>query len=468
MVRGIGWVGGVALLALVAGAVPLAAAQAQSAPLASGLQVETRYFTLPNGLKVVLSRDTSVPTATVAVYYGIGFRLEPRNRTGFAHLFEHLMFMGSENVPRGKFDSWMYNAGGINNGSTRYDFTNYYEVVPKNALDLVLWMEADRMARPAIDEAVLKSQQGVVANEVKVNVLNQPYGSWLMMDVPMLANTNWYNAHNFYGDLADLEAATVTDAKDFFRNYYRPGNAVLVVAGDIEYEGVRTLIERYFASIPSVAAPAGVDISEPRQATEKRKTVMDKLAPKPGFSAAWHVPPRGSPEWYAMGLIDQLMVQGSDSRLYKTLVQEQGFTGGLQAGINYPLGNMFNYQGPMIWTVALVHDADKSPKAIEAAIDREIARLQAEPVSAAEIDRARTKIRSFLYDQAENGTRFGLVDLLASHALFDDDPSAVNRIEAGFAAVTPALIQKTAREYLRSTNRSILLVEPAPKSAAKE
>jgi zinc protease len=458
---------GLALLAGCAGALQPTAAPAQST-LASGLQVDTRYFTLPNGLKVVLSRDTSVPSATVAVYYGIGFRIEPRNRTGFAHLFEHLMFMGSENVPRGMFDRWMYNAGGFNNGSTRFDFTNYYEVVPKNALDLVLWMEADRMARPVIDQAVLKSQQGVVANEVKVNVLNQPYGNWLMMDLPMLANTNWHNAHNFYGELADLEAATVPDAKDFFRNYYRPGNAVVVVAGDIDYDQTRALITRYFAPIPSVPAPPPTDISEPRQTAEKRKSVVDKLAPKPGFSAAWHIPARGTPEWYAMGLIDQLMVQGNDSRLYKALVQDAGFAGELQAGINYPLGNMFNYQGPMFWTVALVHDADKSPKAIEATIDREIGRLQSEPVSATELARARTKIRSFLYDQAENGTRVGLVDLLATYALFDNDPSAVNRIEAGFAAVTPELIQRTAREFLRTTNRSILLVEPGAQSAAKE
>ena len=457
-----------AMLAGCAGAMHSTAAFTQPAAAVSGLQVDTRYFTLSNGLKVVLSRDTSVPTATVAVYYGIGFRLEPRNRTGFAHLFEHLMFMGSENVPRGMFDRWMYNAGGINNGSTRFDFTNYFEVVPKNALDLVLWMEADRMARPVIDQSVLKSQQGVVSNEVKVNVLNQPYGNWLMMDLPMLANTNWHNAHNFYGDLADLEAATVPDAKDFFRNYYRPGNAVMVVAGDIDYDQTRGLIERYFSPIPAVPAPPAVDISEPRQTKEKRKTVLDKLAPKPGFSAAWHLPQRGTPEWFAMGLIDQLMVQGSDSRLYKSLVQDAGFAGELQAGINYPLGNMFNYQGPMFWTVALVHDADKSPKAIEAALDREISRLQSATVSAAELNRARTKIRSFLYDQAENGTRFGLVDLLASYALFDNDPAAVNRIEAGFAAVTPALIRRTAREYLRTTNRSILLVEPGAQAGAKE
>ncbi len=462
--RGILASGGMALsLFLAAAALPAVATAAT--PAVSGLKVETRYFTLPNGLRVVLSRDATVPTATVGVYYGIGFRVEPRNRTGFAHLFEHLMFMGSQNVPRGKFDSWMYNAGGINNGSTRFDFTNYYEVVPKNALDLVLWMEADRMARPVIDESVLKSQQGVVANEVKVNVLNQPYGGWPWIDMPMLANTNWHNSHNFYGELADLEAATVPDAKDFFRQYHRPGNAVLVVAGDIDYDATRTLIERYFTPISAVAAPPPADISEPRQTAERRGVRKDPLAPRPAFTAAWHVPERGTPQWYAMGLIDQLMAQGSDSRLYKTLVQKNGVASELNAGINIGVGNMYNYRGPMLWTLALVHDSDKKPAAIESLLDGEIGRLQAELVPRAELDRARTKIRSNLYDAAENGTRFGLIDLLASYALFDNDPAAVNKIEEGFAAVTPDLVRQTAREYLRKTNRSILLIEPAPASA---
>jgi len=187
-----------AALVLVSSLLP-SAAQAQRRPAAAkaaGLNIETRYYTMPNGLKIVLSRDPSVPTATVGIYYGIGFRIEPRNRTGFAHLFEHLMFQGSANAPKGTFDKIIYNSGGVNNGSTRFDFTNYYEVVPSNALETVLWVEADRMRAPAINEEVLKNQQGVVTNEVKVNVLNQPYGGWPWLDMPQVANENWYNAHN--------------------------------------------------------------------------------------------------------------------------------------------------------------------------------------------------------------------------------------------------------------------------------
>ncbi|WP_114951766.1 M16 family metallopeptidase [Sphingosinicella terrae] len=452
-----------AAAALAAAAAPPAIAQtAPAAAPTQGLQVETRAFTLSNGLRVVLSRDATVPTATVAVYYGIGFRIEPRNRTGFAHLFEHLMFMGSENVPRGAFDRNLYNAGGVNNGSTRFDFTNYFEVAPSNALDLILWMEADRMARPVIDQAVLTSQQGVVANEVRVNVLNQPYGGWPWIDLPMLANENWHNSHNFYGELSDLEAATVADARDFFDNFYRPNNAVLVVAGDIDYDATRAMIERYFGPIPRGEPVVLPDISEPRQTREKFRVRRDPLAPRPAYSIAYHVPPRGSPEWYAMGLIDQMLVQGQDSRLHRRLVQETGITGEVDGGINIGLGNMFNYRGPMLWTVAFVHDPGRTREEIETAMGAEIESLRTRPVTAGELERARTKMRSFLYGQVDSGTRFGLVDLLASYALFDDDPAAVNRIEAGFAAVTPELIQRTAQEYLRPTNRSVLLVEPAP------
>ena len=444
---------------------PAAAQPQQPAAAAQGLQIETQYFTLPNGLRVVLSRDSTVPTATVAVYYGIGFRIEPRDRTGFAHLFEHLMFMGSENVPRGAFDRLLTGAGGVNNGSTRFDFTNYYEVAPANVLELMLWMEADRMARPVIDQAVLTSQQGVVGNEVRVNVLNQPYGGWPWIDLPMLANENWYNSHNFYGELGDLEAATVADARDFFDRFYRPNNAVLVVAGDIDYAATRAMIERYFGPIPRGEPVTLPDISEPRQTQEKVRVREDRLAPRPAFSVGYHMPERGTPEWYAMGLIDQILLQGQDSRLYRKIVQETGIAGGVQGGINL-LGNMFNYRGPMLWTVAFIHDPGRSREEITAAVDEVIEDLRTRPVSQAELDRARTKMRSSLYGLVDSGTRFGLVDLLASYALFDDDPAAVNRIEAGFAAVTPQLIQRTAEEYLRPTNRSVLLVQPAPQADA--
>lgn len=456
---------GLALSLTATATSPEAQTRRRTAAAPAGLQVETRYFTLPNGLRVVMSRDASVPTATVGVYYGIGFRIEPRNRTGFAHLFEHLMFQGSANAPKGTFTDLIINSGGVNNGSTRFDYTNYFEVVPSNALESVLWVEGDRMARPVINDVVVKNQQGVVANEVKVNVLNQPYGGWPWIDLPMLANENWHNAHNFYGDLSDLEAASVSDATDFFNNFYRPNNAVLVIAGDIDYAQTRAWVRRYFGSIPRGAPVKLPDITEPRQTKEKFRSRTDALAPRPGYSAAWHIPERNTPEWYAMGLLDQLLLQGDDSRLHKKLVQEKGIAGEVGGGINL-LGNMFNYDGPMLWTVNFVHDPSRKREEITAAMDEVVNGVIAQPVPQAELDRARTKMRSALYGVVDSGTRFGLIDLLASYALFDNDPTAVNRIERGFDQVTPALVQRVARDYLRPTNRSILVVEPGAAPAA--
>src|SRR5688572_6332037 len=196
------------------------------------LSVPVDYYKLPNGLKVVLSRDTTTPTACVAVYYNIGFRNEPKNRTGFAHLFEHMMFQGSGNLGKMEFIRLVESNGGLLNGSTRFDFTNYFQVVPAHVLEPVIWAEADRMRALAINAENLKNQQEVVKNEVKVNVLNQPYSTFPWIDLPMTANENWYNAHNFYGDLAHLDAATLDDVRTFFRTFYAPNNAVLVVTGD--------------------------------------------------------------------------------------------------------------------------------------------------------------------------------------------------------------------------------------------
>ena len=458
-------------LALALTATALSApAVAQPAAPAQKLHVDMQYFTLPNGLKVVLAKDQIAPTVTIAVYYGIGFRVEPRERTGFAHLFEHLMFQGSKHAPKGEFDKTVTNSGGINNGSTRFDFTNYYEVLPSSALDRMLWLEADRMANPAIDQVVLENQQGVVGNEVKVNVLNQPYSTWPWIDLPMLANTNWYNSHNFYGDLKEIEAATVPDAKSFFDAFYRPSNAVMVIAGDLDYAATRATIEKYFGPIAKKPAVVQPDITEPRQTAEKFKSRVDALAPKPGYAAGYHVPERGTPEWYAMGLIDQILVQGDDSRLYTKLVQQTGIAGEISGGINGDLGNMFNYRGPMLWSFSFTHDPTHTAAEITKAVDEVIEGLRSTPVSAAELARAKTKMRSDLYGEIDGGGRVGLVDLLAVHALFDNDPQAINRIEDGFAKVTPALIQKTAQEYLRKTNRSVYVIEPgaAAKGAAPQ
>jgi predicted Zn-dependent peptidase len=461
------------LAALLAASLSPASAPAQrpaaSPPAArAGLDIPVEYRKLPNGLRVVLSRDNTTPTAVVAVYYNIGFRNEPRDRTGFAHLFEHMMFQGSGNLGKMEFVRLIQRNGGVLNGSTRFDFTNYFEIVPSNVLETVLWAEADRMRGLAIDSVNLANQQGVVKNEVRVNVLNQPYGGFPWLDVPQVANTNWYNAHNFYGDLAHLDAATVEDVNRFFKTYYAPNNAVVVVTGDFEPEQTLAWVTKYFGDIPPAPQPPRPDLTEPRQTKERRSSRTDPLAQRPALAIAYHVPDRNTPEWYAFGLIDQILGQGRDSRLYQELVQKRALTGDVQAGINIGLGNMFNYSGPMLWTAAVFHDADKPADSLVAAMDAAIESLRAAPVDPATLDLAKVKARSALYNEIENFVGFGRADLLASFALFDDDPARINRLESEFAKVTPELLQRTAQEYLRPTNRTVLTILPGKAAPAAQ
>jgi predicted Zn-dependent peptidase len=428
--------------------------------------IPVEYHKLDNGLKVVLSRDTSSPTAVVAVYYNIGFRIEPKDRTGFAHLFEHMMFQGSEHLGKNEFIGLVESNGGVLNGSTRFDFTNYYQIIPSHTVETILWGEADRMRGLNITGENLTNQQGVVKNEVRVNVLNTPYGGFPWLDLPQIANTNWYNAHNFYGDLAHLDAATLTDVQQFFKTFYSPNNAVLVVTGDIDTAQTLAWVRKYFAAIPAAKLPPPPDISEPRQEKEKRVNREDPLANRPALAIGYHTPPRDTPEWYAMGLIDEILVQGQASRLHEAVVQKRGLTGSIGGGTNIGLGNMYDVKGPILWTTYLIHDADKKPDEILKVIDEEITRLQTTPVSAEDLELALIKRRSRLYADQESQIGMGRANLLASFALFDDDPGRINSLEAEFARVTPALIQKTATEYLRPTNRTILTI--TPKAAAKE
>jgi len=417
------------------------------------------YYKLPNGLRVILSHDSTAPTVVTAVYYRIGFRVEPKDRTGFAHLFEHMMFQGSQNLGKMEFIRLVQENGGILNGSTRFDFTNYFELLPSNKLETALWAEADRMKGLAITGENLKNQQGVVSNEVKVNVLNQPYGGFPWLWMPQYANSNWYNSHNFYGELKDIEAATLSDVQAFFKTYYAPNNAALAIVGDFDFDEAKAMVAKYFGGIAPAKLPPPPDLTEPRQEKEKIATRKDPLANRPALAFSYHMPPRNSPEYFAMGLLDQMLVQGDDSLLYRELVKKHGFTGEVSGAIN-ELGNMFDYDGPMLWTASLFHDATVKPEQILSAVDTVIEGLQSKPVDQSLVDRSVTKIRSSLYDTLSQFGGFGRADLMASYALFDDDPAKINSLETEFHKVTPQLVERTAREYLRKTNRTVLLIEP--------
>ncbi len=453
------WMAAALAVASAAPAAPDGPGKNAAAAKTSGVHVPVEYHKLDNGLKVVLSPDHTSPKAVVAVYYGIGFRIEPRDRTGFAHLFEHMMFQGSQNLGKMEFIKLVQSNGGVLNGSTRFDFTNYFEIVPSHTLEMALWAEADRMKGLAINQDNLTNQQGVVKSEVRVNVLNRPYGGFPWLDMPQYANVNWYNAHNFYGDLKDLDAATLEDVQKFFKTYYAPNNAAMAVTGDIDPKQTLAWIKKYFSDIPRASLPPPPDISEPRQEKEKRATKADPLATRPALAFSYHVPARDTPEYYAMGILEQILVEGKDSRLYQALVQKNGLTGNVSGAIN-DLGNMFDIKGPVLFTVSLFHDNDKSPDQIMKVVDEEIENLRSAPVDKETLARAMVKTRSDLYDQIEGLFGFGKADLLCSFALFDDDPEKINHIESEFRKVTPELILKTAKEYLRPTNRTVLLIEP--------
>ena len=431
---------------------------------AASLNFPVEYYKLPNGLRVTLSEDHTTPVVTVAVYYKIGFRVEPKDKTGFAHLFEHMMFQGSKNLGKMEFIRLVESNGGILNGSTRFDFTNYFETLPSNKLETALWAEADRMRGLDINQDNLKNQQGVVGNEVKVNVLNRPYGGFPWLDVPQVANSNYYNAHNFYGDLKDIEAATLTDVQDFFKTYYAPNNASLVVVGDFTPSDAKSWVEKYFSNVPAHDQPPAADLTEPPQEKEKRVVHQDKLAQRPALAFAYHMPDKGTPEYYAMGLLDQLLLQGDDSLLRQELVKKRALTGSVSGGINL-LGDMFNYNGPMLWTGFLFHDSNTTGDAIMQAVDTVINSVRENGVAEDQLGRARVKLRSGFLDTVSTG--FGRADLLSAFALFDDRPQKINELDQKFADITPELMKKTAIEYLKPSNRTVLEIEPAAPAAQK-
>ncbi len=455
------------LCALAALLILPAALSAAPATDPSGFSVPITYYKLPNGLRVILSPDSTAPTVVTAIYYHIGFRVEPKDRTGFAHLFEHMMFQGSQNLGKMEFIRLVQQNGGILNGSTRFDFTNYFELLPSNKLETALWAEADRMKGLAITDDNLKNQQGVVSNEVKVNVLNRPYGGFPWLWMPQYANTNWYTANNFYGALKDIEAAKIDEVQAFFKTFYAPNNAALAIVGDFEPAQAKAMVLKYFGSIPPSKLPPTPDLAEPGQEKERSASRKDALANRPALAFAYHMPPRNSPEYYAMGLLDQMLIQGDDSLLYQELVKRRGFAGEISGGINGDLGDMFDYSGPMLWTTSLIHDASAKPEQILSATDGVIQDLVSKPVDKKLLDRSVTKMRSYLYDSMTQFGGFGRANLMACFALFDDDPAKINSLDGNFRKVTPELIQRTARAYLKPTNRTVLIIEPgAPEPGA--
>jgi zinc protease len=417
---------------------------------------------LPNGLTVVISEDHSAPTFGICISYRIGFRLEPEGRTGFAHLFEHMMFEGTPNSPKGVFERVIESGGGANNGDTRYDFTEYIETAPVSALDPLLWLEADRMKTLDFSTKNLENQRNVVEEEVRVNVMNQPYGFFFAIDLPGKAFDTYPNAHNFYGDFKDLDAARIEDVQKFYEQYYSPNNAVLAIVGDVNPKEVYEKVEKYFAGISSRPTPPRPTVEEKPQTAERRETEADKLAKVPALAIGYRMPPPRSSSALAAAVTGELLHNGQASRLYQALVKEKQVALSVDGGVNWPLGNPFEYNGPTLMVSFIVYSPNVTEDQVLAAYDATISELSTQGPGQQDLDRVVTKIRSDLYGQLE--IPITRASALSHAVLFTGGFESVFNTPDELTKVTPDQVREFAAKYLVSANRTIIDRVPAPAS----
>mgnify|MGYP001198560213 CR=1 FL=1 len=441
-------------------AVSLLLAPAAAASPKGAWRVPTEVRTLPNGLTVVVSEDRSAPTFGLCLAFRIGFRLEPKGRSGFAHLFEHLMFQGTPNAAKGVYDRVIEGGGGINNGSTRTDFTSYVVTAPVSALDPVLWLEADRLKGLDLTEKSLANQRDVVKEEIRVNVLNRPYGDFYFTDLVATAFDRWENSHDGYGSFTDLDAATVADAKAFFGAYYAPNNAVLALVGDFDAAEAFAKVERYFGAIPSRPVPPRPDVAEKPNAKERTLVQSDPLATVPALAIGWKLPARGTQDDVPLAVLGELLAGGEASRLYLGLVKGKELLLEVQGGVDWPLGDAWTYQGPTLLTVFGLYKPDATAKEVVAAIEAEVARVARDGVPSAELERTKTRIVSRLYDELE--MPLDRAEALALTQIATGSAAFVNEIPAKVAAVTSADVARAAAAWLTAANRAVVDRRPAP------
>jgi predicted Zn-dependent peptidase len=424
-------------------------------------QVPLSVKTLDNGLTVVVSEDHSSPTVGVSMVDHVGMRLEPKNRTGFAHLFEHLMFEGTPNAKEGVFDKVITGGGGRNNGSTRPDFTNYIEMAPASALEPILWLEADRMKTLDFNPVTLKNQQDVVKEEIRVNVKNQPYGGFMWIDIGQQAFNKWENNHDGYGSFKDLEGASLDDVSSFHRDFYGPNNAVLGIAGDVTPEQAFALAQKYFGGIPARATPKRPDVNEGLNAKEKRIQQSDTLAQVPAIAAAWKMPQRGSKDQAAMAVLGDVLAGGVASRFYQGLVKGRELA--LNVESLYGLTSPWEYDGPTLFTVFALYKPSTTADAVLAAMDEEIAKVAKDGVSDAELARVKTKMLADWYNGLE--AFINRADTVAKLQTLWGDANVVNKIPTWIEGVTSADLQRVAKTYLARTNRTV--IDRVPTAMAK-
>ncbi|HZP80153.1 MAG TPA: pitrilysin family protein [Chthonomonadaceae bacterium] len=432
----------------------------------AGAQQTPRYpietFTLPNGLRVVLSQDRSAPVIGLALTYDVGSRNEVKGRTGFAHLFEHMMFQGSAHVGKGEHPKLIGSNGGLVNGFTRSEATTYIETFPSEKLPLVLWLEADRMRSLAVTAENLKNQQEVVKEEKRLRYDNQPYTNARQGHLQKLAYQNFANQHTTIGLMEDLDAASLSDVQAFFKTYYAPNNAVLVLVGDFEPQVARRLITQSFGDIPRQPTPPRPDLTEPQQTAEKRESLTDPLARVPALVMAWHGPSLGDPDTYPLDLLAEILFSRESSRAYQALVKGRQMALSIQGGLD-------SQRGPSLFTLFAVYRPNVSAAEMEKAILDQIEAIQRTPPSAEELQRVKTRFRA---DQYRGGFTSGLESMLgravriADDTVFQNDPNLINTEMERYMAVTPEQIQAVARKVFTPENRTVIEVRPGGAQAA--
>jgi zinc protease len=408
-------------------------------------------FTLANGLRVILCEDHAVPVVSVAIYYDVGSRNEKEGRTGFAHLFEHMMFQGSENVPKAAHFQYIFNSGGTMNGTTSTERTNYFETLPASHLPLALWLESDRMRSLKVTQENLDNQRSAVQEEKRLRYDNQPYVN-AFLRVNELIFKNPANAHSTIGSMEDLDAATIEEVQEFFRIYYAPNNAVLTIVGDFESEVAKELVKKYFDNIPSQPPPPPVDMSEPEDVASTQEVYNDPLAPAPAFVLGWKIPPRRTPDFYAISLAADLLFEGDSSRLYQKLVKGDESVVSIQGGID-------ERRGPSAVYIFALPKPGLEVGTIRDQIFAEIRDLKTTGPSPEEMEKLRNSLRNDVV-RGRQSTMYR-AQRLAEYALYDGDPSLVDTELDQYLAITADEIKNAAERYLDVENRVLLDIIPA-------
>ena len=426
--------------------------------LKKGYTVDFKEFRLQNGLRVLLAEDHSAPTYSICVTYNVGSRDERPGRTGFAHLFEHMLFQGSENVGKGEHFILVQNNGGSANGTTNIDRTNYFETLPANQLELGIFLEADRLRAPAITQANFDNQRLTVQEERRQSYDNRPYGKTYEAVIG-LAYDNFGYKHSTIGSMEDLNAATIGDAEAFFKTYYAPNNAVLALVGDFKTDMALGLVKKYFERIPAQAAPSAPDMSEPEQKGERRKVIDDSFAQTAKLDIVYKIPPGNTPDWYALDFLGHVLSDGVSSRLYQKLVKEKEIALSVYADPS-------EQRGPSLFWFSVMARPNTDLSELEKLIYEEIARLQNEPVSHGEIEKVQMQLRRQRATQLYS-TR-SRANALGHFAVYYNQPELINTVWDKYEQVTQTDLQQVARTYFKETSRTVVTTLPKPAAAAEK